>query len=195
MLNLDEGELIRRCQRGDTEAFNRLVERHHSRIYNYAFSLTRNHDDAMDVAQDAFVRAWANLKSFRGDSSFVTWMTRITRNLFLDLQKKRKHDPRISLDELMESQDPSPVREVADDSAGPEAQVLTQERVDVVRAAINSLAEEHREILALYDLQNFSYDEIASILRLPMGTVKSRLNRARRALRDKLLPSRGLLDV
>ena len=195
MLYQDESELIARCRRGDREAFNCLVERHHSRIYNYAFSLARNHDDAMDVAQEAFVRAWVNLRSFRGDSSFITWMTRITRNLFLDTQKKRKNDPKISLDELMESQDSSPGREAEDPAPGPEETLLTNERVEIVRKAILGLAPEHREILTLYDLQSFTYEEISVILKLPMGTVKSRLNRARRTLRDKLMPVRQLLDV
>ena len=95
----------------------------------------------------------------------------------------------------MEGSDNSPVREVEDLSPGPEAIALTNERVTVVRHAIYALAPEHREILTLYDLQNFSYEEIAQILKLPMGTVKSRLNRARRALRDRLIPDRGLLDV
>ncbi len=195
MPNPDEGELIKRCQQGDREAYNQLVERYHSRIYNFAYSLSRNHDDAMDVSQDAFVRGWQSLRSFRGESSFITWLTRITRNLFLDLQKKRKHDPRISLDEMLEGQDEGPGREVEDSAPGPEDITLTNERVQLVRKAIFSLAPEHREILTLYDLQSFSYEEIAQILKLPMGTVKSRLNRARRALKEKLYPDRDLLDV
>jgi RNA polymerase sigma-70 factor, ECF subfamily len=195
MLNQDEGELIRRCQLGDSQAYNRLVERYQTRIYNYALSLAHNHADAQDVAQEAFTRAWFHIRSFRGDSSFVTWLTRITRNLFLDAQKRRKHDPRISLDELLDSADSSGIRAVADEGPGPEDQALTQERVDAVRRAIASLATEHREILTLFDLQGFSYEEIMVILKVPMGTVKSRLNRARRALRDKLEPVRQLLDV
>ncbi|HET6381999.1 MAG TPA: sigma-70 family RNA polymerase sigma factor [Armatimonadota bacterium] len=195
MPHQDETDLIRRCQAGDREAFDRLVERYQVRIYNYAFSLSRNRDDAQDVAQEAFVRAWVSLRSFRGDASFSTWLTRITRNLFLDIQKKRKHDPRLSLDELMEASDNSPVREAADESAGPEEIALTRERQDVVRKAVSELAKEHREIITLYDMQDFSYEEITVILKLPMGTVKSRLNRARRALREKLEPVRELLDV
>lgn len=196
MENLDEVELVHRSQGGDLEAFNCLVERYHTRIYNFAFSLARNHDDAMDVAQEAFIRAWSNMRSFRGDSSFITWLTRITRNLFLDIQKKRKHDPRISLDELMDNSDPSsPGRDVQDPSPGPEELALTNERVQAVRQEVLNLATEHREILTLYDLQGFSYEEISQILKLPMGTVKSRLNRARRALRDRLTPMRQLLDV
>ena len=195
MLHPDDIDLIRRSQQGDKNAFNQLVGRYHTRIYNYAFSQTRNHDDAQDVAQEAFVRAWGSIRSFRGDASFSTWLTRITRNLFLDIQKKRKHDPRLSLDELLESSDTNPVREVADDAAGPEDIALTNEKVDTVRRAILTLAPEHREILTLYDLQQYSYEEITQILKLPMGTVKSRLNRARRALRDKLMPVRELLDV
>jgi len=195
MLNEDEGELIRRCQSGDREAFNRLVERYQGRTYNFAYSLARNHDDAMDVAQEAFVRAWVNMRSFRGDSSFITWLNRITRNLFLDIQKKRRHDPKLSLDEMMDSQDNSSVREVPDDAPGPEDIALTREKVTEIRKAILTLAPEHREIVTLYDLQNHSYEEIMIILNLPMGTVKSRLNRARRALREKLMPVRELLDV
>ncbi|MDX1931151.1 MAG: sigma-70 family RNA polymerase sigma factor [Capsulimonadales bacterium] len=182
----DDRALIERSRRGEREAFNQLVHRYERSVFNTAYRLTGSYDDASDIAQEAFVRAWNNLKSFRGDSAFSTWIYRIVTNVFLDDRKRKRARPSRSLEEEMELDESSVVRQFEDPAPGPEEMAEGDERRRLLERAIASLPEAQRVMVVLYHTQGLAYEEIAEITGLPMGTVKSRLNRARLALRDKL---------
>jgi RNA polymerase sigma-70 factor (ECF subfamily) len=179
--------LIERARKGDVGAFDLLVRRYERNVYNTAYRMSGSYDDASDIAQEAFVRAWNNLKSFRGDSAFSTWLYRIVTNVFLDdRKKKRSRREHQSLDEAFDLDESSVTRQFEDPAPGPEELAEGDERRRVLDRAINSLPEAQRVMVVLYHTQGLAYEEIAEITQLPMGTVKSRLNRARFALRDRL---------
>lgn len=182
-----DGLLVQRSKRGDLGAFEELVARYEKKVYNLAFRLTGNHDDADDVAQEALLRAYTSLSSFRGDSSFSTWLYRIVTNAGLDEIRRRRRRATTSLDDPLSTREGEVARQVPDASEGP---VEIAERTEVreqVQEAINSLAGDHRVVLILRDLQGLSYAEIAGILRCPLGTVRSKLSRARERLKFRLI--------
>lgn len=178
--------LIQRSQQGDLAAFDQLVGRYEKLVYNFAYRLTGNYDEASDVAQDAFVRAFNAIRSFRGDAAFSTWLYRITTNVFLDEKKKARSRPHQSLDEYIELEESSIGRQIEDPSETPEEIVTGKERSQVLANAIATLPDYQRAMVLLYHVHQKSYEEIAETMNLPIGTVKSRLNRARLALKDKL---------
>ncbi|MCL5046056.1 MAG: sigma-70 family RNA polymerase sigma factor [Actinobacteria bacterium] len=185
-----DGLLVQRSKRGDLGAFEELVARYEKKVYNLAFRLTGNHDDADDVAQEALLRAYTSLSSFRGDSSFSTWLYRIVTNAGLDEIRRRRRRATTSLDDPLSTREGEVARQVPDASEGP---VEIAERIEVreqVQEAINSLADDHRVVLILRDLQGLSYAEIAGILRCPLGTVRSKLSRARERLKFRLIATR-----
>jgi len=185
-----ENVLIERCQRGDTLAFDRLVERHGQWVYNLAYRMIGDRDEACDIAQEALVRAFAAIKRFRRGSSFSTWLYRVTTNVCLDEIKRRQRRPppasSLITDEAIPADAPDP-------APGVEERVQRRERHEVVHRAIASLPVHHRLPLVLYELQGCSYEEIATITGANVGTVKSRLNRARLALKEALQPHLELL--
>lgn len=191
--SLDE-LLVERARRGDVEAFEQLISQYERTVFNIAYRLTGNREDASDVAQEAFIRAYSSLTEFRGDSSFQTWLIRITRNACLDELRKRKRQRMTSLDEPIAVEDGEMDRQlaIADTADNPEEAL---ERVEVQRAvqeSINQLDEEYRIVVVMRDIQGYSYNEIADSLGINLGTVKSRLNRARSALKE-MFGSRELL--
>jgi RNA polymerase sigma-70 factor (ECF subfamily) len=185
-VSAEERALIERCKRGDLAAFNDLVRRYEKQVYNFAYRLTGNYDDANDVAQDAFLRVFNAIGSFRGEASFSTWLFRITTNVFLDERKRARAHPNASLDEYLELEESSVARQIEDPSPTPEAVLEQSERAEILQKAIGGLPEYQRAMVTLYHGQQKSYEEIAEIMDLPIGTVKSRLNRARLALKEKL---------
>jgi RNA polymerase sigma-70 factor (ECF subfamily) len=193
-VSAEEKALIERCKRGELAAFNDLVRKYEKQVYNFAYRLTGNYDDANDVAQDAFLRVFNAIGSFRGDSSFSTWLFRITTNVFLDERKKAKAHPQSSLDEYMELGESSVARQIEDPSPTPEAVLEESERALILQKAVSDLPEYQRAMVTLYHGQQKSYEEIAEIMDLPIGTVKSRLNRARLALKEKLSGIRELFS-
>ncbi len=193
-VSAEERALIERCKRGDLAAFNDLVRKYEKQVYNFAYRLTGNYDDANDVAQDAFLRVFNAIGSFRGDSSFSTWLFRITTNVFLDERKKAKAHPQSSLDEYLELGESSVARQIEDPSPTPEAVLEESERALILQKAVSDLPEYQRAMVTLYHGQQKSYEEIAEIMDLPIGTVKSRLNRARLALKEKLSGIRELFS-
>ncbi len=193
-VSAEERALIERCKRGDLGAFNDLVRKYEKQVYNFAYRLTGNYDDANDVAQDAFLRVFNAIGTFRGDSSFSTWLFRITTNVFLDERKKAKSHPQTSLDEYLELGESSVARQIEDPSPTPEAVLEESERAQILQKAVGDLPEYQRAMVTLYHTQQKSYEEIAEILDLPIGTVKSRLNRARLALKEKLSGIRELFN-
>jgi RNA polymerase sigma-70 factor (ECF subfamily) len=191
----EEKALIERCKTGDLAAFNELVKKYEKQVYNFAYRLTGNYDDANDIAQDAFLRVYNAIGGFRGDASFTTWLFRITTNVFLDDRKRARAHPHSSLDEYMDLEESSVARQVEDPSPTPQAMIEEQERGQILESAIRSLPEYQRAMVVLYHTQQKSYEEIAEIMDLPIGTVKSRLNRARLALKEKLSPLRELFNA
>ncbi len=186
--------LIERCKRGDLAAFNDLIRRYEKQVYNFAYRLTGNYDDANDVAQDAFLRVFNAIGSFRGDASFSTWLFRITTNVFLDERKRAKAHPHASLDEYLELDESTVTRQIEDPAPLPDAVLEEAERAQILQQAIGDLPEYQRAMVTLYHGQQKSYEEIAEIMDLPIGTVKSRLNRARLALKEKLSGIRELFN-
>ncbi len=178
--------LIEQAQGGDRQAFDALVRKHYQKAYQYAHRLTRDQDLASDIVSEAFVRICSALGSFRGNSAFGTWLYRILTNCYLDYRKRDKSARNVSLDSSVqldtgevdrqfESEDDSPL-EIAERNA----------REEVVQDAIAQLPEYQQSMLVMYHVEMLTYEEIAETLDLPIGTVKSRLNRARLALRDLL---------
>ena len=178
----DDASLIAATLAGDTAAFGRLVQQYQDRLYNSLLRVLGSADDAADIAQDAFVQAYVKLDSFRGGSAFYTWLYRIAFNLAMS-QRRRQHNA-ASLDQMKSLIGSEPM----DGQPTADAGVLAQERADLVHAALGELSMEHRQILVLREIDGCRYDEIAEILDLPVGTVRSRLFRARLEMRDLLAP-------
>lgn len=181
--------LISRAAEGDEAAFSDLLGRYERMVYNLAFQYTQNREDAADVAQDTFLKLWRTLPSFRGESSFSTWLFRITQNCALDHLRRRAGNRTLSLTyDGDESDEEGRERELVDDSVehNPAAQLEQNERAKAVRAAIASLRADHREVLVLREMEGLSYTRIAEMLGLELGTVKSRINRARIQIKEFL---------
>jgi RNA polymerase sigma-70 factor (ECF subfamily) len=180
------GLLVRRCIGGDAAAWEEIVQRHHRRIYNICYRFAGNGDDAQDLAQEVFIKMYRTLNSFdAGKGAFMTWVTTITRNLLVDHFRKSKGD-RItdSLDSTAsEHEDAVPLGErIADQSLPPDTHVQQREAREMVHEALQKLSPELREALILRDLQDMDYRDIATALKVPEGTVKSRINRGRAEL-------------
>ena len=187
----DERALIQRCKDGKAGAFDELVARYQKRVFNFAYQISGTYDDAWDVAQEAFVRVFNSIGTFRGDANFSTWIYRIITNVFLDERKKAKRHRQTSLDKYIELEENSVTRQIIDERPMPEDLAEQKEKNRVLHDAINSLPDYQRIIVTLFHLHNRSYEEIAETLQLPIGTVKSRLNRARLALGEKLRATRN----
>ena len=190
-----EARLVARCRRGDPEAFDELVDRYQSKVFNLAYRLLGDPDEAADVSQEAFLRIYRGIQRFHGGSALTTWVYRIVHNLCLDEMKKKRRRPQVASDpgDAEETGAETLLDRLPDERAEPQAQILGRERDLLVRAAIARLKEHHRDVLVLYDLQGLSYNEIAAILSTNVGTIKSRLNRARLALAEELDGVRELL--
>lgn len=185
--------LIRQAREGDTDAMDQLLQGHFRSAYNLAFRLTGNYDDAQDVLAEAFLRVYNALPRFRGDAHFSTWLYRIVMNVFLDERKKQRLRRHESLEAMIQLADSQVERQIEDESPGPMETLERGEEAEIVQRAVLTLPESQRLMIALYHFQNQTYEEIAAITSLPIGTVKSRLNRARLALRGKLHEQRELL--
>ncbi|HEY8350494.1 MAG TPA: sigma-70 family RNA polymerase sigma factor [Clostridia bacterium] len=192
---MDQNErlLISKAKAGDVEAFEQLIEAYQKKVYNLALRMTGNQDDAADLAQEAFIRVFRSISGFKEQSSFSTWVYRITTNVCLDEIRKRKNRKVISIDEEIHMDDGDIKRQVISEEPLPDELAEREELRSIVNAAINSLPEDQRIVLTLRDLNGLSYDEIAKILDCPGGTVKSRINRARQALRNVLSARTELL--
>ncbi len=187
--------LIERSKKGDLSAFDDLVRRYEKQIYSYAYRMTQNYDDANDIAAEAFIKAYQAIDKFRGDSNFSTWLFRIVTNIYLDKRKRTKTHVNIPLDEYIELEENSVARQYEDPAPDPLEMLEETERNSALQQAINELPDYQRVMVLLFHTKGLSYEEIAGIVDLPIGTVKSRLNRARLALRQKLDGVRELFDV
>ncbi len=182
-IRLDDETLVKQCQRGDSEAMTCLIVKYQDRIYNTILKICNNSDDAAELTQDTFVKVIENITAFRGKSSFYTWLFRVAVNETINYCRRRFKVPMQSLDNgpslavLAESPENDPAR-------------LAQQKevIKLLTDAIGRLDEEHRVVLILRDIEQMSYDQIAEVLEIEMGTVKSRLSRARALLRELLEP-------
>lgn len=189
MKDIEEKELVQLCTQGDLQAFETLVKRYEGKVFAVAFRLCSDRQEAEDLAQETFIRAWKALPNFRGEASLSTWLITIVTNLWRDRQRKHRLSVD-SLDEPVVFQDGESLVQVADSRPGPEDIVETQELRLQLMQWIEGLKPEFRLVLVLRDIQGMSYEEVAAITRLPIGTVKSRINRARHYLKDQVLASR-----
>jgi len=178
--------LIRRCIAGDAAAWEEIVQRYHRRIYNICYRFAGSSDDAQDLTQEVFIKMYRTLSSYDVErAAFMTWVTTVTRNLLVDHFRKTKHDRMTdSLDApVSEHEDAMPLSDrIEDSSLPPDARVQSRETQQTVHHALQKLSPELREAVILRDLQDMDYREIATVLRVPEGTVKSRINRGRAEL-------------
>lgn len=189
----DEKELLSQCKQGNRNAFNILVETYQSRVLNMAYGMLSNAEDANDAAQEVFIKIYRNIERFEEKSSLSTWIYRITVNVCNDMLRKRtRHAPTISLFSRGNNDDDEKPLEIKDNTPTPEERMEMTETQKEVRHALDELSDEFKTVITLYDLEGLSYDEISEILKCPVGTIKSRLNRARKALKKNLSEKREL---
>ncbi|MFZ5352986.1 MAG: RNA polymerase sigma factor [Bacillota bacterium] len=182
----NERLLVKHSKSGDIESFEILIASYEKKAYNIALRIMGNEEDAKDMTQEALVRIYKSISNFKEQSAFSTWMYRIVTNVCLDEIRKRKNGRAISIDGGLETEDGEIKLELRSDEATPEEQYQRKEDKQVILNAINELTEEYKSVIVLRDVQGFSYEEISGILSCSIGTVKSRINRARNLLKDKL---------
>jgi len=176
--HVEENECIARAQRGEVAAFSELVARHQDRIYRFLVRLTRSPDDARDLTQETFIHAWEALERWRPEARFTTWLFQIARNQALDLLRRNRRTEFVALEDDDASLPcPAPT---------PEAALETRQRFHGMERALARLPTEHREILLLREIEALPYEEIAAVLDISLGTVKSRLARARTGLLERM---------
>jgi len=190
---LQQAATIRAAQRGDGHAFDRLVDAHYRSVYNTAYRMLGAESAASDATQATFLKVYEALGSFRGDASFSTWLYRITMNVCLDDLRRRRNEP-LSLTDEDEEGEPTGERDLPDESDEPGRTAEQRELQRLVHEAIGRLPEDFRTVIVLYDIRGLSYQDIGAALDIPLGTVKSRLNRARHALREEMAGHLELFD-
>ena len=179
--SMEDVALWKAAQRGDMRAFEELVGRHRDKIYARAFSMVRNEEDAIDLSQEAWVKAWQRLKQFQGDSSFLTWMTRIVINLCLDKLRKQKRERAESIENL-EEESGGVERQMPMVTPNPTERLERSELRQRIDKALGQLSYEHRTVLILHEFEDLEYKEIAKRMQCSIGTVMSRLFYARRKM-------------
>lgn len=193
-MSYGEKELIDRAKKGDVNAFEQLIEGCQKKVFNIAFRMLGNIDDASELSQEVFLKAYKSIKNFKGDSLFNTWIYKVTTNTCLDELRKRKNKKVVSLDEDIEFAGNEIKRQIRDNSPGPEVAVENNELKRVVGDSISMLSEEYKTVIVLRDIHGFSYEEISRIIKCPEGTVKSRISRARQALKKILQQKKELIN-
>lgn len=190
----DEKYLLKKAKHGDVEAFEKLIDSYQKKVFNIALRMLGNYDDAGDAAQEVFLRAYKSIKGFKEQSLFSTWIYTITKNVCLDELRKRKGRKLVYIDEEIKVQDNEVKMQIEDDTPTPDIEAEKNEIKQVIEESMKLLSEEHRMIIILRDMQGFSYEDISTILNCPEGTVKSRINRARQALKKILKTKKELFD-
>jgi len=182
----DEATLVAQSRTGDTGAFGELVRRYEGKIFRLAQHITQNREDAEDVLQETFMKAYEHLDQFKGDSKFYTWIVRIAVNQALMKWRRRKTDKSVSLDETIDTGEDTVTREIAAWDENPEQQFSRDELGGILDTAIQSLEPPYRSVFVLRDIEELSTEETAEALGLSVPAVKSRLLRARLQLRERL---------
>ena len=190
---MSEEQLIRRAQQGDNGAFEELLLLHQKKVYNLCLRMSANPDDALDLSQEAFLRAWRSLGQYQFEASFSTWLFRLTSNICIDFLRRKKRRQETSLTESYDDSDEGAELSVPDAQPGPEQQAMTNETKIELARAMEQLSPEHREFLQLRVIEDLQYEQIADILGVRVGTVKSRLARARLSFR-KILKAGNYFD-
>jgi RNA polymerase sigma-70 factor (ECF subfamily) len=183
--------LVERCLDGDVAGFEKLVSRYQNKIMGYVGRMTNgDREEAEDITQEAFIKAYRNLDSFRGQASFSTWLYKIATNLCIDRARTRKRRPQqaYSLDEPFDKEEEGGGREIADTRFEPSKGVERDELRSLVRQTVAEMPEKQRQVLIMCDLQGMPYENIAEVLSIPLGTVKSRIFHARADLARRLKP-------
>lgn len=183
---IDESTLVAQAREGDTVAFGELVRRYESKIFRLAQHITQNREDAEDVLQETFLKAYEHLDQFQGNSKFYTWIVRIAVNQALMKLRRRKADRSVSLDETIDTGEDNIVREIAAWGEDPEERFSREELGELLDSAIKGLEPPYRSVFVLRDIEDLSTEETADALGLSIPAVKSRLLRARLQLREKL---------
>lgn len=178
---MDEGLLIKQAQNGDVEAFEILIKNYEHTIYSICFKVLKNEADAFDAAQDVCIKVWKQIKNFENKSKFSTWVYRIATNQCLDILRKEKNKKTLSI-----HQNEDWVLEIEDKKINIEKQLEDAERIRILKVALDELKKEHSSIIILKDVKELTYEEIAADQNISLGTVKSRLFRARTALKNIL---------
>ena len=193
MTREQEAAIVRKVLGGNANAFETLVLEYEKNVYNIALRMTGNSEDAADMTQEAFIKAYNSLQAFRGDSKFSVWLYRIVSNVCLDFLRSKNRRPTVSLS--VEDDDGEDTQlDVADESQSPELLLDRKLTRDSVRRGLDSLPPDYRQILLLREMQGLSYDEIAQALGLEVGTVKSRIFRARKKLCTFLIDDGNISD-
>ena len=187
---MSEEQLIRRAQQGDNSAFEQLLLAHQKKVYNLCLRMAANPDDALDLSQEAFIKAWRALGQYQFEASFSTWLFRLTSNVCIDFLRQKKRRQETSLTENYDDSDEGAELSLPDCAPLPEQQAITNETKIELARAMGQLAPDHREILQLRVVEDLPYEQIADILGVRVGTVKSRLARARLSLRKILKAGR-----
>lgn len=190
---MSEEQLIRRAQQGDNSAFEQLLLAHQKKVYNLCLRMAANPDDALDLSQEAFIKAWRALGQYQFEVSFSTWLFRLTSNVCIDFLRRKKRRQETSLTENYDDSDEGAELSLPDCAPLPEQQAITNETKIELARAMGQLAPDHREILQLRVVEDLPYEQIADILGVRVGTVKSRLARARLSLR-KILKAGNYFD-
>lgn len=192
---VEDADLVARCRQGETAAFGLLVERYQDRLFTVCYRMCGHREDAADLAQEAFLKAFSSLERFGARSQFYTWLYRIAVNLVID-RRRRKPRPTRSLGPgTSEDADRGGDAEPAARERSAEAVVAAAEDQASIERALQSIDDAHRAVVVLRDVDGLDYEQIGEILEIPVGTVKSRLSRARLALREKLRPILGEADT
>ena len=190
---MSEEQLIRRAQQGDNSAFEQLLLAHQKKVYNLCLRMAANPDDALDLSQEAFIKAWRALGQYQFEASLSTWLFRLTSNVCIDFLRQKKRRQETSLTENYDDSDEGAELSLPDCAPLPEQQAITNETKIELARAMGQLAPDHREILQLRVVEDLPYEQIADILGVRVGTVKSRLARARLSLR-KILKAGNYFD-
>lgn len=184
---MTEQELVARAKAGDSDAFSRLVEENQNRIYSLALRMVNDPEDAADLAQEAFLSAWRGLDRFQGEAAFSTWLYRLTSNACIDFLRREKRRKSAGAVLYLDSEEDGGTLDLPDHTSDPQTMLEQSEVRATIADGLASLSEEHRKVLTLREVSGLSYAEIGAILGLEEGTVKSRISRARLALRKKLV--------
>lgn len=184
---MDEQELIRRAGQGDEDAFEQLVNAYEKPVYNLCLRMCGDRDEAFDLSQDTFIKAWHAISMFHGESKFKTWLMRIASNTCIDHLRKKKRQNVITMTDLDREDEDKPLeRQIADYSTDPAVLAEKTQDHEAVREAMNRLPDQDRLILSMRAIEDMSYQEIGDALQLQPGTVKSRISRAREKIRRSL---------